>query len=94
MKKTRTPKQKPTEPKLITCAVRLDKPLYDRLVDAANNTHQTLSEVIRAGLIKQLDDVRKETMQKEIEMNSLESELAQVRKLKLEMENLLKNKAM
>ena len=87
MKKKNT---NPTEPKLITCAVRLDKPLYDRLVESAKETHSTLSDVIRTGLLKQLDDVRKESLQKEIELSSLESELAQVRKLKSEMETLLK----
>jgi len=76
-------------PKTITCAVRLDKPLYDRLVSSANASHKSLSEVIRAGLLKQLDDERKKIMKRDIEMSSLENELNQVRKLKLEMETLL-----
>ena len=76
-------------PKTITCAVRLDKPLYDRLVDSAKASHKSLSEVIRAGLLKQLDDEKKELIKRDIEMSSLENELSKVRKLKEEMEELI-----
>ena len=78
--------------KNITCAVRLDKPLYDRLVEVAEKSHKTLSELIRAGIVNELDRRRKEVMQKELENESLENELAQVRKLKAEMEALLAKK--
>jgi len=78
--------------KNITCAVRLDKPLYDRLVDIAEKSHKTLSEIIRAGIVNELDRRRKEVMKKELENESLENELAQVRKLKSEMEALLAKK--
>ena len=78
--------------KNITCAVRLDQPLYDRLVDIAEKSHKTLSEIIRAGIVNELDRRRKEVMQKELEEQSLENELAQVRKLKAEMEALLAKK--
>ena len=73
-------------------AVRLDKPLYDRLVDIAEKSHKTLSEIIRAGIVNELDRRRKEVMKKELENESLENELAQVRKLKAEMEALLAKK--
>ena len=75
--------------KTVTCAVRLDKPLYDRLVESARQTHQTLSDVIRLGLIKQLEDSEKATLEKQLEMDKLKGELAQVQKLKEEMEALL-----
>ena len=79
-------------PKTITCAVRLDKPLYDRLVESAKVSHKSLSEVIRAGLLKQLDDERKAVIQRDIEMNSLENELSKVQKLKKQMEELISQK--
>lgn len=78
--------------KNITCAVRLDKPLYDRLVEVAEKSHKTLSEIIRAGIVNELDRRRKEVIKKELEEQSLENELAQVRKLKIEMEELLAKK--
>ena len=86
----KTLEEKGTAPKTITCAVRLDKPLYDKLVESAAFTHQTLSEVIRAGLLIQLD--LKEELRRDIDLCSLENELSQVRKLKLEMETLLQKK--
>ena len=75
--------------KNVTCAVRLDKPLYDRLVDVAAKSHKTLSELIRAGIMHELEERSKEVLQKELEMTKLEEELAQVRKLKIEMEQLI-----
>ena len=88
----KTLEEKGTAPKTITCAVRLDKPLYDKLVESAAFTHQTLSEVIRAGLLIQLDLNKKEELRRDIDLCSLENELSQVRKLKLEMETLLQKK--
>ena len=79
--------------KTVTCAVRLDKPLYDRLVESANHTHQTLSDVIRLGLLKQLEEQEKSSLQKELEMDKLKAELAQVQKLKEEMQSLLDSKS-
>ena len=77
------------EVKNVTCAVRLDKPLYDRLVGVAAKSHKTLSEMIRAGIMHELEERSKEVLQKELEMTKLEEELAQVRKLKIEMEKLI-----
>ena len=77
------------EVKNVTCAVRLDKPLYDRLVDVAAKSHKTLSEMIRAGIMHELEERSKEVLQKELEMTKLEEELVQVRKLKIEMEKLI-----
>mgnify|MGYP000580561647 CR=1 FL=1 len=54
------------EVKNVTCAVRLDKPLYDRLVDVAAKSHKTLSEMIRAGIMHELEERSKEVLQKEI----------------------------
>ena len=87
------PSDDTTEVKNVTCAVRLDKPLYDRLVEVSKKSHKTMSELIRAGILKELENVSKDVMQRELEMSSLENELNQVRKLKEEMETLLKKKA-
>lgn len=81
------------EVKNVTCAVRLDKPLYDRLVEVSEKSHKTLSEIIRAGILHELEVRRKEVLEKELEMTTLENELAQVRKLKDQMEDLLRRKA-
>ena len=78
-----------TEVKNVTCAVRLDKPLYDRLVNISEQSHKTMSELIRAGIIRELEDVSRDVMKREIESSQLENELAQVRKLKKEMEDLI-----
>jgi hypothetical protein len=80
---------KTNEVKNVTCAVRLDKPLYDRLVEVSEKSHKTLSEIIRAGILNELELRRKELMHKELEMTELENELNQVRKLKGQMEELL-----
>ena len=77
------------EVKNVTCAVRLDKPLYDRLVEVSEQSHKTLSEIIRAGILNELDRRRKELINKELEMNSLENELAQVRKLKEQLSQII-----
>lgn len=77
------------EVKNVTCAVRLDKPLYDRLVEVSEKSHKTLSEIIRAGILNELDRRRKELITKELEMSSLEKELAQVRQLKEELTQII-----
>ena len=77
------------EVKHVTCAVRLDKPLYDKLVEVSQKSHKTLSEVIRAGIIKELELLHHEVLEKELAMTKLEEELMQVRKLKEEMEAML-----
>lgn len=84
---------KRSQHKTVTCAVRLDKPLYDRLVEAAERTHQTFSDVIRLGLIKQLEETEKKEIEKEIEMDKLKAELAQVQKLREEMQSIIKSKS-
>ena len=81
------------EVKNVTCAVRLDKPLYDRLVTVSKESHKTMSELIRAGILRELEDVSNAVMRKELERSTLENELNQVRKLKEEMETLLKKEA-
>ncbi len=80
------------EVKNVTCAVRLDKPLYDRLVGISQKSHKTLSEIIRAGILQELDQQQTALVKKELEMTELENELNQVRKLKEEMETLLSKK--
>lgn len=80
------------EVKNVTCAVRLDKPLYDRLIDISQKSHKTLSEIIRSGIVAELEKRTKEVLQSELDMTVLEQELAQVRKLKEEMEALLKRR--
>lgn len=81
------------EVKNVTCAVRLDKPLYDRLIAISQKSHKTLSEIIRSGIVAELDKRTKQVLQSEIEMTTLEKELDQVRKLKSEMEALLERRA-
>jgi len=81
------------EPKTITCAVRLDLPLYQRLRDTSKKTHQNMSDILRLGLIKQLDETRKQFLIEEIANEKLESELAQVQKLKGELQDLIKKHA-
>tara|TARA_B100000902_G_C27143927_1_gene830120 strand:- start:309 stop:575 length:267 start_codon:yes stop_codon:yes gene_type:complete len=78
--------------KTITCAVRLDKPLYDRLTKAAHQTHQTLSDVIRLGLLHQLESIEKDSLAKAIEMDKLKTELAKVQQLRTELESILESK--
>lgn len=82
-----------TEIKNVTCAVRLDKPLYDRLVEVSKQSHKTMSEMIRAGILRELEDVSNTVMKRELERSQLENELSQVRQLKEEMETLLKKQA-
>ena len=86
-------KKNSKDPKTITCAVRLDLPLYQRLVDTSKKTHQNMSDILRLGLIKQLDETRKQFLVEQIANEKLESELAQVQKLKGELQDLIKKHA-
>jgi predicted DNA-binding protein len=81
------------DPKTITCAVRLDLPLYQRLRDTSKKTHQNMSDLLRLGLIKQLDETRKQFLVEEIANEKLEQELVQVKQLKADLQNLIKKHA-
>ena len=52
-----------------------------------------MSDILRLGLIKQLDETRKQFLVEQIANEKLESELAQVQKLKGELQDLIKKHA-
>lgn len=79
--------------KTITCAVRLDLPLYERLHKTSRETKHNMSDILRQGLLKELDFIRKQQLLEKIETEKLEKELAEVRQLKSQLQVLIKKHA-
>jgi len=66
-------------PKDITCAVRLDKALYQALNDVAELEHSSLSDVIRSALVDKIDAIRKKHIDRLIEDERLQVQLENLR---------------
>ena len=62
-------------PKDITCAVRLDRALYQQLNDVAELEHCNLSDIIRGALVDRIDSIRKKHIDRLIEDERLQMQL-------------------
>ena len=67
------------ESKDITCAVRLNRSLYNALDEAAKRDHTSLSDIIRDALVSELDKRRKASLIRMIEDKKLEATLSSLR---------------
>jgi len=67
------------ESKDITCAVRLNRSLYNALDEAAKRDHTSLSDIIRDALVSELDKRRKASLIRLIEDKKLEATLSSLR---------------
>ena len=63
------------ESKDITCAVRLNRSLYEALNDAAEMENSSLSDIIRQALTDKLEEIRQKALSRKLEAQRLEFQL-------------------
>jgi len=72
--------ESPTGPKDITCAVRFNHAMYQRLKDVAKDEGLSLSDIIRQALTKFMDEHSKTMLEKKLEEIELKKKVTEATK--------------